>query len=365
MFSENLYEPSLFEYDEIIEEKRQIIRRLKERSSRLSKIFTKVDKTLDEISQRNILYKLAFVEAAKAVSKEIAPITLNVIKDACLESVEYNFEPFYNRLQFAVLTHLDDIIEISLDSFSQNILVNIRFSVLGDPDEWLQAAKDVAVDLGFGKIEDPAIASHIWAEKIYGVDREGKTVERFSDKGNSWDVTDNFVGKYTLTIESRLLKIPMDKAPFWYFLEYGNVESSGSDGGTPYPMIPYTHPTRLTGRLRERIKFLFNKTFDLYKRKADKYLANLVTSGFARSISEAEPELNTIRDVNRYYEEVSSSLVDDLEYGTDVFDMDEIPIQKEISEIEVEYIQFTRRGKLVTVAVNAKTRRFVKSKGFS
>jgi hypothetical protein len=186
----------------------------------------------------------------------------------------------------AIRINQDSLIYIKMDESFIEPIVALDLSVLGGVELWEAVVKEVRKENAWGKtrgfpITDHAtetypnesteyndLASRMWAEKIYGVDREGKQIKKVikkkSKKGKIsevvTDTTEKYIGKYISTVMERLAFLPRDKAPYWYIIEHGNAGGvpGFEDIGTAYPTVP---PSRISDRIETNIKAIFKSVF--------------------------------------------------------------------------------------------------------
>lgn len=327
-----------------------ILQRIGERASELGNTISNASNFLDRIEAEKVAYEIAFLEAARTIQQNISSIVEEIVLRSCVETVEYDYEPYVTRLLTAVRLNLDKIITYIPDKSSQTVYVEVTFDPLGTPEEWMDAVEKTRELLEVGTYGDPPnmdadLRSWMWKEKIYGVDREGKTVMRRRKKGDSYDVTDRFIGKYYNTIITRLSFIPRDKAPYWYFINYGSV-SIGEGEGTPYPRI---EPTGMMYVLREYIQELFRDALYNFTFEAEKALGELIFPEEDIEDVDYVDDWLEDRDYSALLQEENLSLPDENETVPQVID-----------NVHKAYTTFIRSGKVVTMEVDPITKRFIR-----
>jgi hypothetical protein len=239
------------------------------------------------------LNRIAFDQAKRYVEENIGNFVYNKFIRAAIETKEFNYAPFLDRLSHAINSHSSEIVNIyfdfSRDDDSDKISVILDFSSLGDIETYAQAVETVRGQIvgenplamrgrpGLGKGE----RSYFWKEKLYGPAREGRAIPRKEKKGSSIsiesgeaifnegnaeqgrDKTQEYIEKYEKTIEARLACCPEDQAPFWYLIVNGNYTRFSTDiGGDSYPKFG---PTYIESDIRNSIKITFIEAFSQFK----------------------------------------------------------------------------------------------------
>lgn len=172
---------------------------------------TAVRKAL-EVSSRTSA-ESAYTESLRLV-KEAAPIIYkNNAKAAATASMEYAFDSFLVPL--LRVGDESDLYSITATGSGWNKRISVELmmnEVAGNIQDYADAVESVREFLGVKEGRDPALASSIWKNKIYGK------------------------GPYYRTIKDRL-RDAVGAAPFWSLLNDGskNVRMSSDIGGTPYP----------------------------------------------------------------------------------------------------------------------------------
>lgn len=346
------------EYASVLEDISKIFNKIKTKARKLIKIFNAVDTTISFAEQQNIIFKVSFVEALSLLSKQLFNIINNVVLLACINTVEYNYEPYINRLTSAIKRNINSIVSIIPDYSSETLVVKVDFSVLGTPEEWLAATEAVVGELGVGKIPNIKVRSKIWREKIYGAGREGGRVKRRKRDGTEYDITERYIDTYEKTILLRLEKIREDKAPFWYFINYGNLNFGGD--GEPYPKIPYTTPTRLEDELKYRIEDFFLTTLIEFKSKANTYLSKRLNELIKETLSiPYEPPIDEFKAIGDYWKNYVESNFESIDEKK-ISERDIVGIKEDIRKLDYEITMFIRHGKQITMYRDIKTGRFIK-----
>jgi hypothetical protein len=196
-----------------------------------------LDLTISELQNREAIEKYAHLKAFNEVQDLAWNFLKTKIDTATEKTVEYNIALFTTRMDEALYQHKNDLIQLRGDS-PGNISVILNLELLGSPEQYTSAVNEARASLGIGKIPDPEIRSHIWAEKIYGTEREGRKIIH---PKTGEDITERYIGLYTQTIVERLSVLDPSIAPWWYYINYGNIDLTEGDEGTPYPVIEPTY----------------------------------------------------------------------------------------------------------------------------
>jgi hypothetical protein len=201
----------------------------------------------------------AAIDAKSEILTKAPSILTEEISKAVEQSTEFMYPTFINRLfripenteVFALSINYDGTLYASL-------LMN---QVAGSLEEYAKAVDLVRTENRSNSnipkqlkniFADANLRSHFWAEKIYSVGREGRTLQSSKGKENSAKSA-LYKQKYIDTMESRLSKCP-SMAPFWELLDKGAIEMSSDIGGTPYP---FNTPTNFVQKTINRLKDLF------------------------------------------------------------------------------------------------------------
>ncbi len=224
---------------EYTKEERELLKTIAENAKNFLLVLNKVDKKSIESVK-----KMAHISAINAISDKVFSVFKRHFIEAIIKSVEYNHELFVNQTLRALEAHQNELISIIPDGEPGKIFVNLNMNVLGTIDEYAAAVEMTREELGIAKIPDANIRSVIWAEKIYGVAREGVRVTKLNtDELEEEDITDRYEGLWERTITTRLSFLDPLSAPWWYILNYGNINLRFSEGdeGIPYPTIEPTY----------------------------------------------------------------------------------------------------------------------------
>lgn len=232
----------------------------------------------------------AFNVVSKIAAERLYENTLEAIK-----GTEYDYPGLGERL-LDVIRNNDKVITIEPIGNSARIRIHLD-ETAGTLEEYANAVKAAKEELGVGKAPEPA-ASQMWAEKIYGVAREGVIVgKRKKPKAGRGrgsrvsveDWTDRYKGKYERTIEARIRNFKKP-APWWSLLNNGN--HSGRIGpGDPYPI---TGPTRFVSKTVLELTDLYKDTYSTKFREADATAQDSIKWAKDR-ISDAERAVRLIR----------------------------------------------------------------------
>ncbi len=216
---------------------------------------------LDEIDLRDAVEKGAHLEAINFVTERAEEMIISAFMQAIFDTVEYNHELFIGRSQEAIQAHWQNILYVVPNS-PGSVFVEADFSVLGNIETYAAAAAQARETLGFKMTASPESRSIYWARNIYGVDREGgtigKSISRGIDKSQNIDITSSYLGKWTTTVQTRLSFIEPGQAPWWYILNYGNMDAFSESQGMPYPVV---QPTHFVGVLEMQVHNIFNRIY--------------------------------------------------------------------------------------------------------
>ncbi len=269
----------------ILQKERRMIEKLEERASQLEVFAKNIQQVQKEANAEKVAEKLATLTAMEEVSAKVLDMALNTIFRACISTKEFNYKPYISHLLVAVRKNIGQILNIKVSPLMREPRITVNLEVLGGIEMWANAVKAVDSRHSWGKSRGAPItewatktypdediyvdmATRMWAEKIYGVDREGKKIIRVTrtKKGEKRvNVTKKYRGKYESTIRERLSLIPDDKAPFWYLIQYGNASAPGFREGEPYPVI---QPVDMIDEIGQYALGIFQQTRDKYIEKA-------------------------------------------------------------------------------------------------
>jgi hypothetical protein len=288
-----------------------------------------------EYHERRLLHMqnvAELLESQEAVEKwahltainEISELAFNFLYQqlavATYETKEYNIAIFTERMNQALIEHKENLITIPADK-PGFISVYINMELLGDPEEYTSAANSARKSMGIGKIPDPRMRSKIWAEKIYGVDREGRSIIKDGE-----DITEKYIGKYTQTILERLAEIDPTSAPWWYFINYGNVDLMAEDQGIPYPVIA---PTHFIEKAQTAIESAFYELYNRLLTSAEQIYGHLFgedfgEEGFTGTIDEvilnsSDIDLNDLLEKAVYAE--TNKTIETMTYNNSLWDI--------------------------------------------
>ncbi len=180
-------------------------------------------------------------------------ILLDNLEAAIVQSGEYDYPEFRERL-FAVFSN-PAIISYSTKGVSISRNAKKIAGSSGDLRQGIDAARS---ELGLGKLTREQ-AALFWKERIYRPAREGLVRPRYFKKNVGYykgakrgekipfDYASYGIMKYRATIETRLVAWE-DKAPFWIWLNYGNLGD-----GSEYPSVS---PTGFVERSKAEINLI-------------------------------------------------------------------------------------------------------------
>jgi len=352
----------MFEYaDKSFGEIQKLIKEYQDKLDRLQDEESDIYDTLRKLYDRyNSLDNEAYETAYSNIQNRAAEIFLKNAQEAVIQTKEYDYQPFRERL-FSIATdgRLFSIAQTETGG-RVNINMDVVAGTLADYIEGIEFAKGV---LDMGKIPNPDVASKIWREKIYRVDREGgKVTKKYKGKykKGTQDITHKYKGKYKKTIEARLSSLATI-APFWSIIEYGTSIFPGK-GGYAYPEF---EGTRFVEKTRIQVQQLFNDLYGESIQQDTDYYRNAIDR-YERAKSAIRRELNEVGEILR-----------DL-IGAGVGGE---PIEPKVSKMEVafelvdEYISETReidegieekyRVRLAEKLVSGDTERTYIGKGYS
>jgi len=256
-----------------------------------------LDKAITRIERESIIFSEAFLKAEEFIRKYAIDYIKLEAKKAAVKSREYDYPPFLNRLLTAIDLHKKDILFIIPHKEREEVEVILDMTPLGSIEEYAQAVIQTREVLGMGRAPGE-VASKMWKEKFYKVDREGgKVSKRKKDKKTKKvtkvDVTEKFRGRYKTTILTRLNYLGGDKAPYWYLLEHGsnNVKMSSDKGGQPYPSFGATH---FVSNSENAIANAFRYAFIDFKVAIEDSYADSLIKDYAEEVGKP---VDTIEDV--------------------------------------------------------------------
>jgi hypothetical protein len=221
-------------------------------------------------------------KAAALIHGEAKALLMTNLNDAISKVPEYNYPAFTGPLHRCF--NSADIITYSRNG------VNINAeAIAGNWSELWAGVVAAKETLSVGKKLSPEEASAFWRHRIYGPAREGripKGEEEFASNrktrktrkprkneriAKQYDYLGYGEEKYRKTIEAR--KSGWTKAPYWLWLENGNMETPLGEGGTPYPL---NSPTRFVYLSKIAIQYMYQ---DAISNVAEKF-----TEGFTENL---------------------------------------------------------------------------------
>lgn len=235
---------------------------------------------IDFLRDSDAIDKYAHAEAHRIVSEQAFSILMAEMQEAVAKTKEYNISMYTEVLEQAMLDHKNELITIEPRTDPGRVYVEIEQNmlILGTPEEYIQAVKQAKSDLNLGRIQDNKTRSKIWKE-IYRIDREGG--KKIHPKTKD-DITDRYVGKYFATIEERLKNIEPGTAPWWWYINFGNMPSAeeAENVGTPYPEIA---PTNFVRKAELNIQYAFEDLFVDYQREAERVYSRYLQDDYGIS----------------------------------------------------------------------------------
>ena len=289
---------------------------------------------LETLEDSEAVAKYAHLEAFNVIQELATNFLLQKLKEATESTVEYNIPLFTNRMEEAIYFNKNNLIQLQSETPGE-LNVNINMYLLGDPEEYASAVRVARDELGIGKIPDPEVRSHIWEEKIYGTEREGRKIEHHK---TGEDITDSYIGLYTQTFVARLSDLGPDKAPWWYFINFGNLDmfagEAEEEGGAPYPVI---EPTYFVTKAESAIYSAFDELYNSIISEAELVYSDLLYDDYDIE--------GTAGDTGQIIEEVADVTLDEI-----LEKADKAPTHKTIEVVEYNNTQWelyvTSTGKI-------------------
>jgi len=214
----------------------------------------------------------------RKVRKEALSILRQEVEIALKSSEEYSKTHFSRPLLAAIKNN--DIIQYTVTSDLNRVVVYIdMYTAAGELDDYISAVEEARNLVGYSH-NDPQAASDFW-KLIY--DSANHIASGWKPKTSNQI---NVSGLYAKTMALRIANMETP-APFWYLLNYGNVNvPMGGVGGTPYPV---NAPTNFLDKATNRIESLFNSEYKQEKSKVMKRLSEeaVNASEISQAISDA------------------------------------------------------------------------------
>jgi hypothetical protein len=268
----------------------------------LNKLYRYDDKIYDAIEnlqgQVNNAGNDIFESAITYIQEEGRRIFVEEIRVALESATEYDYPAFRNRL-FNIVQD-ERLITVRQTDYGGQVNFNMN-TVAGTLDDYIEGinfAREQLREESPGKPMPEPAASKVWAEKIYGVNRENKKVTRLKKQPGKKrrkrvDVSEKYRGLYQKTIELRLSQLA-SQAPFWPIIEFGTDYMVGK-GGEAYPEF---EGTRFVEKSRIKSQTAFD---DYYNTTLSNYVESL--NAEIRRLQHWRNEISDeIRSVNRAIE---------------------------------------------------------------
>ena len=225
------------------------------------------------LQDRDELFKYTFNKSWERIQETVYDFIINHTHKAAVNSKEFNYDLFIDKLDEAILAHKSEIVKLTPNEDEKQIEVKIDFTPLGDVELYGLAVARVRDTLGTQGGEERAIQrSKMWREKIYKTGREGAALFRSkfnkeTGKEEEKEITSIYAPKYRETIDARLSFLPEGTAPFWYLIEHGSVPLGKSDiGGEAYPIVPASGFIRtMEEGIARSFKDIYNTLYDSIK----------------------------------------------------------------------------------------------------
>jgi hypothetical protein len=235
---------------------------------------------VDQVEVREAVEKAAHIEAINFITDRAEQLLHDAFMLALFQSVEYNHSMFIGQSEVALSTHWQQVLSIVPQSPGK-VVVNIDFSPLGDIESYAAAVDQARETLGMQMRNRPESRSIFWRRRIYGVDREGRTVmtkPRADSKNPPQDITDRYIGRWEQTVRVRLSYLESDQAPWWYIVNFGNENAFPQDtGGNPYPVV---HGTHFIEVLETQILEIFNRIYRESLDEWEEWYADLIADDY-------------------------------------------------------------------------------------
>lgn len=279
----------------------EIQEEITESRSRLNTCIDFVRSYKKQLRDKKNFRAIAFARATEYISSTAREILWNNILEAAQINQEYNHENFLSGLKRAVEDDRTIVIKFDSETFRlTSIIIDLDLTA-GTLEEWanaIKSARDTLREFRGGRyIKKANIASKIWAEKIYRVDREGKSVPRTkidkkTGEETTIDVTEKFKGKYWLTMGFRFISTK-SPAPWWKLLDQGNIPLGSDWGGQPYPQ---SSATNFVSKAAVGIKTAFLGNFSAEYLWQESFVKSQITyyEGRVREIEEYLKELEKL-----------------------------------------------------------------------
>jgi len=266
--------------DDVLEREKNLLSDITEYSTLISREAEELSQELDRLEAFDVIKKTARMLAHDYVVDLIEEIVEVEALKACMSSVEYDFGPYVKHLLKALKINIDKIV-VPVDYGYGSILYDVGLNSLGEPEDWIKISIAAAAIMRKGRpYDDQASKDMFWRNYIYRAGRQSKIIVRKQKsrkkgrgrkKVKKIDETTKYATKYAETIKTRLALTPEDKAPFWYFLEYGNASNVGGTTGEPYPQVPpYPFKKNIESVLENAYKTQYNLLYNQIREEFDR-----------------------------------------------------------------------------------------------
>lgn len=253
-------------YDTIRGNYNELLNSIDERADEIASIIDEIEDEEELLNREKTIDKEAFLQAVEFISDNTQKYINAGVLDAMYQTFEFNYQPYIDHMLGAIALNYENMVKIkplTLIDY-RDIDIDVDFTPLGNIEIYAEAVEATRKELPEKVTEDPKAASRMWREKIFKTAREGGKVyrhkkDRKTGKETKVDVTYKYIGRYYDTIVSRLSKLPQNKAPFWYLIEYGNINIEGfNKKGTPYPSL---RELKMIGKIEATIRADFNTAY--------------------------------------------------------------------------------------------------------
>lgn len=230
-----------------------------------------------KIEENNLINRTAIVTTVKQFQEDIGlKYLMENAKRAVEFTKEYDYPPYKSHLLEAIQTSVNITVSVNEETLQvSNITIDMRN--LGNIENWLGIIEQVRQENGWTDLrgrtlkpkegEDRSIqeeegiineslSARFWRAKYYAAGREGKKIQELrvtkrktktqKRETKVIDVTQKYVKGYKKAMRDRMSRLASGFAPYWQFVDQGNVELAGED--SPYPMYGPTHFVDMTER---------------------------------------------------------------------------------------------------------------------
>ena len=249
----------------------------------------KAEQVIDVVTASKAAAKAGYIIAVDEIlvggaGSLATEVLLDAAIRACMESGEYDYPLYLEKLITAILSVNNGLFEFDLNNKS----INVNMTPLGHFDQWIAAANKVRLEFQIGEsrkakrpIDGMESALKFWTEKIYKPAREGLPIPeppptdrltpemRGAGKLLRPKVSADQESKYSKVIQARLDIFSDKEAPFWEVLNNGNMTPGHGGTSAPYPTFP---PTNFVEDASRGLTLLFRESIRIYTEKTKEAL---------------------------------------------------------------------------------------------